>query len=761
MIFSGSNRPFSSSLLFLPLLLSATAALAGASSHAPPSWQPVELSPAPRIEPAGVVVLPCSFTPQNDRCVWDGPPPPAFDPASRLELTLSCDKPELLRGMTVYLRSGPGWYVAALPSPDILPRPVSLTPVNFSNEGRPAGWGQIDAVRLAAWKRAEGECVVRLAALASIQDRVFVIRADDSAPAGEKIIADTLAARASDWLSKAGIGHALIAESEWIQLPPAQTRFALLPYNPRPHAPFINALAAVIKKGGKLLVCYSASPELANRMGFRLSPYLAAPTPVYWSAFRFAPPVGPVTRVFQESPNLIPAYPDSPKAAVLAWWESAAGERRQEPAWLGSPAGYWMTHILEPEDAAVKTRLLLEWIGSAAPEAWEQAGQAALSRAEAVMAPGELKPLRLLASRKEWNQLIDESGRLRNAQALQKASSLPPAPTSETAAVWIQPGAGRMPSDWPQVAESLKKAGIRRVYLSAVAFGRAHGESSVWPRSEMAGFVSDPFGAALKAARQSGLSVHAWITCFNVAYTPAPRLAAWRMAGRLMQTPSGEQPWLTPTHPENRALLIDGITQFATRYPVDGIQLDYVRFPDNALDISPSAIKGFEAATGTKLEHGASDVLPGARRHEAYKQWLIDTLTAFVKEVRARVHAIRPSMTVSAAVFPAYPYCRDGVLQDWKTWLETDSIDAVCPMSYTTNLREFRSFIEAYKTMPGWGSRIFPGIGIYSDSAALDPLSVVDQIRAIREAGGAGAVFFIANREFLRDYPAVLQPALD
>jgi uncharacterized lipoprotein YddW (UPF0748 family) len=756
---SGSNRL---SLHVLLGILLTIPVLGGATPPVTTAWLPVENSAAVALESSGAIVaFPCRFTAENDRCAWDGPVPPGFDPAGRLQLTLSCDKPELLRGVTLYLKSGEGWYAAPLPAPDSRAAPLSLGPAQFIPEGKPAGWHRIQAVRLAAWKKTPGACTLRLSGFSSIQDRVFVIQAEDSVPENERPFAEAFAKRLSGWLQAAGIGHVRIAEKEWIALPPQQTRFAILPYNPRPGPAFLKSLDAVVKKGGKLLSCYNASPALASLMGLRLAPYKAAPAPVYWSNFEFAPPVGPVGRVFQESPNLIPAYPDSPKASILAWWENAAGKRREEPAWLASPAGYWMTHTLELEDAARKTRVLLEWIGESAPEAWEQAGMAALAGMEARLSPPLWEEGRALAARKEWKKLVDLAASTQAALAFEKAALLPPAPASETSAVWAQPGAGLMPADWPKVASQLHQGGIRRVYLSAIAFGRSHAESELWSKSEMAGFVSDPFGRTLKEARAAGLSVHAWVTCFNVAHAPPARLKAWSLAGRLIQTPQGEIKWLSPAHPENRELLLESLAELALRYPVDGLHLDYVRYPDEGLDISPAARKGFESETGKTAAHWPQDVLPGGARHEEYRQYLVGTLNQFVQAAHARLRAVRTNLTLTAAVFPAYPYCRDGVLQDWQSWLEKGSVDAVCPMSYTANPAEFNAFLEAYKAMPGWGTRIYPGIGVASDTFPLPSLTVLDQVKMVREAGGAGVVFFLANREFLRDALPVLQTALD
>lgn len=762
---SGNSRRRSRLSISLLVFLIPALALAGASpTSRPASWTPLDNAPTPRAD-SGSLAFPCRFDSEHDRCAWDGPAS-AFrsDAAGSYEVTLSAEQPERIRAVTLYLRSGDGWYAAELPTPDAAPRPFRVAAARFVPEGQPAGLDRIDGVRLAVWKRTAGEATLRLHRTgAATRVRVRILQAEDAAPAGERELAAALAQRVSGWLDQAGIRHALVTESEWLAQPPAaDTRFLLLPYAPRPGPALLRALQAVMADGGKLLVCYGASPELARAMGFRLAPYLAAPTPLTWSAFRFDPPVGPIVRIGQESSNLIPVFPASPDSRVLAWWEDAAGNRRPEPAWVGGPAGFWMSHVLDPEDAALKTRLLLEWIGETVPEAWEQAGTMALARTARAALPDKAQAaLRKAAARRDWRRVMDESARLQAEAARRMAASLPPAPPSESAAVWIQPGPGRMPDDWPRLAPALRQSGIRRLYLSAVDFGRAHFQSRYWPRSAFAESSRPPFEAILETAPAAGLSVQAWVTCFNVAYAPPARLAAWRLAGRLMQTPAGEQSWLTPTHPDNRAWLLAAIGDLAGRFPVDGIHLDYIRYPDQLLDLSPSARTGFEASGNGPVAQWPAEVLPGGARHDAYRRWLMELLDQFVQSVRDEIRRQRPGIRLSAAVYPAYPYCRDGVLQDWQRWLENGWVDEICPMSYTDKPEEFAGWLDTYRTLPGWGSRIFPGIGVFSDQSPLDPEGVLTQIRLIRERGGAGPVFFLANRTFLRDILPLLQPALD
>ncbi len=751
---------FGSSVWLQPLVL---ALLSAAAPLRPPAWHPAENSPPPRAEPNGVLLFPCRFTRENDRCVWDGPAPAGFGNTARISLHLSCDRPETLRALTLYIRLPDGWRSVPLPVPEISGRTYFFSAADFQPdqpESYSPNGSRIQGVRLAAWKRGNftGETSLRLHRFSAFQDSLFIVRADSSLASAEQGTARVLAQRISDWLKEMGIGHSLVSEELWRTLPPRQTRLLILPYNPRPDAAFLDAFQTFLKAGGRAIVFYSASPELASRMGLQLSPYRAAPTPVTWSAFSFDPPLGMIRTICQTSLHTIPAAPSHAGARVLAWWEGPNGERRPEPAWLESPAGWWMTHVLDPEDAPRKKRLLLELIGRQLPEKWDEAAETALARLLGEIPDADHIRLKHLADRKEWTAFWVECDRLTTEATRRAFASIPPPPPNYRLAGWAQPGPGFLSSDWPLVAPQLRSAGITRLFLSATAFGQSHVPGSPLPPSDIAAFDPAWFEAALRSAQNAGIEVHAWITVFPAAYSPPTRLTAWRLAGRLMQTPNGEVPWLTPAHPENRRFLLDVIEDLLRRFPVAGIHLDYIRMPGEGVDISAAARKAFEAARGP-IARWPDEVLPG-REHEAeYRAWWIAQIQEFVRDARRLTQEIRPAATLSAAVFPEYPYCRDGLMQDWAEWLQADAVDEVYPMSYTASPTEFDRWLSAYRAMPGWGLRIHPGIGLYADTVTLDGPAFADQIRRAREAGAAGAAIFWINRPFLRDLAPLLEYA--
>ena len=61
-----------------------------------------------------------------------------------------------------------------------------------------------------------------------------------------------------------------------------------------------------------------------------------------------------------------------------------------------------------------------------------------------------------------------------------------------------------------------------------------------------------------------------------------------RREGRLQQSANGAtKDWLCPSHPENVAYELASIREIVERYPVNGIHLDYVRYPSSGFCFSP------------------------------------------------------------------------------------------------------------------------------------------------------------------------------
>jgi uncharacterized lipoprotein YddW (UPF0748 family) len=203
------------------------------------------------------------------------------------------------------------------------------------------------------------------------------------------------------------------------------------------------------------------------------------------------------------------------------------------------------------------------------------------------------------------------------------------------------------------------------------------------------------------------------------------------------------------------------VTDLVRRYAVDGVHLDYVRYPRDDFDYGPAALREFRASLDEDLppaearrlaERARTDPLVHADTFPVrWASFRRSRLTALVMRIRTAVKAERPEALVSAAVVPDVVEAAGVRLQDWGLWAQNGLLDAVCPMAYTPDLSHFaRQVSEAVRaSAPG---ALWAGIGAYK----LDPAQVLAQIQEARRAGSAGYLLF--SYDSMTD-PA--QPAAD
>ncbi len=146
------------------------------------------------------------------------------------------------------------------------------------------------------------------------------------------------------------------------------------------------------------------------------------------------------------------------------------------------------------------------------------------------------------------------------------------------------------------IFDRLAAAGINTVFLETVNAGYPIFPSQVAPQQNPQLQGWDALASAVKLAHQRGMQLHAWVWVFAVgnerhnkllglpANYPGPVLAAhpewanYDNRGRL--APVGQpKPFLDPANPEVRQYLLALFQEIVTRYPVDGLQLDYIRYP--------------------------------------------------------------------------------------------------------------------------------------------------------------------------------------
>jgi uncharacterized lipoprotein YddW (UPF0748 family) len=280
--------------------------------------------------------------------------------------------------------------------------------------------------------------------------------------------------------------------------------------------------------------------------------------------------------------------------------------------------------------------------------------------------------------------------------------------------------------------------------------GSAQFPNSQVPLADRARRYGDQVDQCVKAAHKNGLKVHVWKVCWSLDNAPDDFIAKMKKEGRLQMKADGKTaPWLDPAVRENAVMEIAALKELVKNYPVDGVHLDYVRYPSSDLSFSPASRKSFERWLGREVKHWPADVQASGDLNGDFKRWRAATITQFVRDAHDAVKAIRPDVKFSAAVWGNYPDCMKSVGQDWASWLESGIVDFVCPMNYTVDRARFSALVRNQLALPNAAGRVFPGIGVTAAESQLEPDQVIEQVRALRKLGANGFVLYDLSHTLL------------
>lgn len=359
-------------------------------------------------------------------------------------------------------------------------------------------------------------------------------------------------------------------------------------------------------------------------------------------------------------------------------------------------------------------------------------------------------------------------------------------PAGEVRGLWVKSATLTSPASIETMVRAAVTGGFNTLLVQVRARGEAYYRSTIEPRAsdldaQPASF--DPLATTLQAAKAAGLRVHAWVNVNFVASAKSlphsrdhviTRHPEWLMVPRALsatlraidvRSPGYIGPlvrwtrtaadegqteglYLSPITEASREYTASVIGEIAAKYAVDGIHLDYARFPNDAFDYSAAALNEFKAARVPLMAAGERQRLerlavttPAIWANmypDAWAEFRRDRMTRLVTRLSAVARAARPDLVVSAAVAPNGADARDRVLQDWPGWANARLLDVICPMAYTTSLDEFTALITGAAKLAEGRASVWAGIGAYR----LPVADAADHVRAARRVGAAGVLLF-------------------
>jgi len=217
---------------------------------------------------------------------------------------------------------------------------------------------------------------------------------------------------------------------------------------------------------------------------------------------------------------------------------------------------------------------------------------------------------------------------------------------------------------------------------------------------------------------------------------------------------SSEGLYLDPANPQVRDHFLQVCKEVVDRYDLDGIHLDFIRYPGPRWGFNREALEAFIQRWGVDprlLSRWVRKPMPERfikgelplhlRWHYYYYSLWAETksyyITELVRDVHREVTSIRPQVILSAAVLPdpQIAYYLKG--QDWPTWLVHGYVDLVAPMAYHGDQMRVVAQLAEAKRRAG-GGMVFAGLGAWIKT----PAEIQQEVQGLKEIGIDGFCYF-------------------
>ncbi len=321
-------------------------------------------------------------------------------------------------------------------------------------------------------------------------------------------------------------------------------------------------------------------------------------------------------------------------------------------------------------------------------------------------------------------------------------------PVQEHRGIWVTRWTYQSADHVREIMDDIAQAGFNAVYFQVRGQHDAFYASKIEPwAKDLTGQLGknpgwDPLAVAVEAGHERGLEVHAYLNAFPMwrgpespgdttpahAWTEHPEWAVADMDGTPMTLNDGYV-FASPGNKDVRERLVAVAADVARRYRVDGIHLDYIRYPGEAYGRDLASLSAWEAAG-----------------RPSFADWRRAQVTAAVAGVQDAV-----GVPVSAAVWGVYvnrwgwpevSEGRNGYYQDANAFTQSGAADALLPMIYWPvnpgGRLDFGVLIRDHLSRAN-GKHVYAGV-LADPKTGVEP--VIEAILTARKAGAHGVVLF-------------------
>ena len=336
--------------------------------------------------------------------------------------------------------------------------------------------------------------------------------------------------------------------------------------------------------------------------------------------------------------------------------------------------------------------------------------------------------------------------------------------TGGVRAIWVTRGDYRTAEDVTQIMEDCRQGGFNTVVFQVRGNGTAFYPSKIEPWAEQFDFQSpgfDPLKVACQEAHQRGLELHAWVNvlpawrgteppaCPDQLYHKHPEWFWYDQHG-VRQPLTWFYVSLNPCLPDVREYLVDVFREIVANYPVDGLHMDYIRFPSEPPAIPQGSDIDYPRDDQTLALYKKETGLAPDDDRAAWNRWRTDQVTKLVADIRSMMRWTKPAAALTASVGAEYEeslrYFRDD-----RQWVKDGLIDAAFLMNYQPDVAGFDSRMTEWMPLKDTVT-VVPGLWFAPRLETAEGIEVArQQIQSAEAKTGNYCVFSYAALFEVRD----------
>ncbi len=355
-------------------------------------------------------------------------------------------------------------------------------------------------------------------------------------------------------------------------------------------------------------------------------------------------------------------------------------------------------------------------------------------------------------------------------------STVIPYDASELKGVWLRPTYFNE-KDIIKVLDQLANSGINNLFLETYYHGK-----TIFPSQTMAkyGFIKqnedyvgfDPLKIWINEAHKRNIKVHIWFETFYAGNKPPETNPEYILAKKPQwanrqkkNADSADIPYsvsehngyfIDPANPEVQAFLQDLLSEIITRYKPDGINLDYIRYPQSM----DAGLIGYEASNWGYTKYARNefknmygvDPVMLTTSDPIWYQWKFyrcNKITNFVRKTSqlCRYH----NVMLTTVIFPNRVLAMNTKMQDWKNWSVNNFVDGFTSLFLTCDDRTAMNLMEEVLRNKSASTKLYAGLFVTFMNGSNSDL--MKQIHAARRYNLNGLIIF--------DYAHLTKPYLD